>query len=60
MSNLVIYLNQALLFKWYAIRCDSKNIQEKDICLKGIGLHAQNTVTILDSMINIIRGGGLV
>ena len=29
---------------------------QKDMCLKDIGLHAQNMITILGSMINIIGG----
>ena len=36
--------------------CGSKNVHQKDMCLKEIGLHAQNKISILGSTINIIGG----
>ena len=38
------------------VRCGLKNIYQKDMCLKEIGLHAQNIVIILGSIVNIIEG----
>ena len=39
---------------WYMVRCGSKNGHQKDICLKQIGLCAQNMVTVLGSIDNMI------
>lgn len=36
------------------VRCGAKNGCQKDIFLKGIGAHAQNMMTILSSVVNII------
>jgi hypothetical protein len=36
------------------VRCGSKNGYKKDMCLKRIGLHAQNILTILGLIGNII------
>ena len=38
------------------VRCGSKNGHQKDMCLKEIGLRAQNMLTILGSIVNIIGG----
>ena len=38
------------------VGCGSKNKHQKDMCLKEIELHAQNPLTILRSIANIIRG----
>ena len=45
-------LTQIPIFEWF--RCGFKNIYQKDMCSKKIGLRAQNMITILDSIINII------
>ena len=38
--------------------CGSKNGYQKDIFLKRIGLRAQNRMTVLNSIVNIIGCGG--
>jgi hypothetical protein len=48
------------------VKCTTKNGHQKDMCLKGNGLHVQNMLTIVGSIVNIIgpreeggaRGGG--
>ena len=41
------------------VRCESKNRHQKGIMyLKEIALNAQNLLTILGSVVNIIEGGG--
>ena len=40
------------------VKCGSKNRHQKDMCLKEIGLTAQNMFTILGSIVNIIGPGG--
>ena len=43
------------IFEQYVLWCNSKNGNQKDMCnLKGIGLHAQNMITIT-CFINIIE-----
>ena len=42
--NWVTYLNETPTFKWYVVRCGSKNVYKKDICLKDIRLHAHNVM----------------
>ena len=44
---------------WYVDRCGSKNIYQKDKCLKEIELHAPNMITIPGSIVNKIRGEGV-
>ena len=34
--------------------CGSKNGHQEGVCLKEIGLHAQNMLSILGSMVNMI------
>ena len=34
----------------------AKNKNHEDMCLKDIGLHVQNTLTILSLIVNIIEG----
>ena len=58
MPNLVTFLHWEPLSGWYAVGCSSKNGYQKDICLQEIGLYAQNVITILSSIINIIRSEG--
>ena len=54
MSDSVIYLNQTPIFEWCVIRCGSKNKYQKDVCLKESELQAQNLITILGSIVNIM------
>ena len=43
----------------YVGRCGSKNGYQKDMCLEDIGLCAQNMITMIGSIVNIIwKGGG--
>ena len=44
------------MFEWYVVMCVSKNEHEKNMCSKEIGLRAQNILTILNLLINKIRG----
>ena len=54
--NSITYFDWTPLFEWYVVRCSSKNGDQKDMCLKEIGLHAQNMITILGSIVNISGG----
>ena len=57
MSNLVTYLHWAPIFEYYVVWFGSNNEYHRGIvCFKAIGLHAQNTTTILGSMVNMIGG----
>ena len=38
-------------YMWYVVWCGSKNEYQRDMCLKEIGVHAKNTVSILSSTI---------
>ena len=38
------------------VRCGSKNRHQKDKCLEEIRLCVQNTLTIIGSIIDIVRG----
>ena len=38
------------------VRRSSKNGYQKDMCLKGIGLRAQNMITIIGPIVNILGG----
>ena len=42
------------IFKCYVVRCGSKNWQQKDMWLKEIELCAQNMLTILSLIVNMI------
>ena len=42
------------IFEWEVVDCRSKNEQQKDMCLEEIGLCAQNMLTILSSIVNMI------
>ena len=55
MPNLVTYLNMTSMLQWYVIRCGSKIEHQKYTCLKEIGLHAQNVITITHLTFNIIE-----
>ena len=54
--NLITYLTCTPIFEWYVVWCGYKNEYKKDMCLKEIGLHAQNMITILSFTINMIGG----
>lgn len=53
----VIYLDLTLAFEWYMVRCGSKSNHEK-ACFKDVGLRALNTLTTLNSIVNIIGAQG--
>ena len=55
-SNIAIMWT--LIFEWYVVRGGSKNGPQKDMYLNKIGQHVQNMLTILDSIVNNIGGGG--
>lgn len=42
------------VFEGYVVKCGSKTERQKNMCLKHIGLQAQNIVTILDFIVNTI------
>ena len=52
--DLVAHLNWKPMFEWYVIWCGCKDGYHKDMCLKRVRLHAQNMITILGSIVNII------
>ena len=53
-NNLVTYLNQIPI---YVVWCGSNNGYQKGImCLKEIGIHAQNMITVLGTIVNITGG----
>ena len=54
--NLITYLTCTPIFEWYLVWCGYKNEYKKDMCLKEIGLHAQNMITIVSLTINMIGG----
>ena len=54
--NLITYLTCTPIFEWYVVWCGYKNEYQKDMCLKEIGLYAQNMITILSLTINMIGG----
>lgn len=51
---LITFLVGTPIFEWYV----SKDRDHRDMSSKEIGLSAQNMISILDSTINIIGGGG--
>ena len=46
------------IVEWYVVRCKSKIWHQKDMCSKEIGLCAQNMLTIVAPVMNMICGGG--
>ena len=42
------------IFEWHVVRWGSKNGHQKYMYLKEIGLRAQNMLTILGSLVNMI------
>ena len=55
--NSFTHLTQTTIFEWYVVCCGFKNGRQKYTCLKEIGLHAQDMITILGSIFNIIDRG---
>ena len=55
---LIIFLVGTPIFEWYVVWCVSKDRHHRDVCSKEIGLCAQIMISVLDSTINIIGGGG--
>ena len=52
----IIFLYHTPTHEWRGNRCGSWNGYQKGMCLKEIGLHAQNMLTILSLIVNIIDG----
>ena len=48
------FFNQTAIFEWFVIMRVSTNGHQNETCLKEIELHAQNMMTILGSIGNII------
>jgi hypothetical protein len=48
------FLSEYPIFQWCVVRCGSKDGHQKEISLIEIGLHAQNLLAILGSIVNII------
>ena len=46
MLIIVVIFNHTHVFEWYVIRCGSKNMHGKHMCLEEIGLHDENKVSI--------------
>jgi hypothetical protein len=45
------------LFEWYVVTCGSKGGHQKDIiCVKEIGLRAQNMLIMLRSIVSMVWG----
>lgn len=53
-ANLIPYLDRTPAFEWYVVRHVSKNGCHKDMCLREIALCAQNMVSVLISIVDII------
>ena len=56
--NLDTYLNWTPIFEWRMVWCGSKNGYQEDMYVEEFRPHAQNMITILDSTVHIIGGGG--
>ena len=54
--NSIIYLNHTPIFECYAVKCGCKNEVKKDMYLEDIDFCTQNMWTILDSLVNVVRG----
>ena len=52
----IISLYHIPILEWLGNKCGSWNGYQKGMCLKEIGLHAQNMLTILSLIVNIIDG----
>ena len=56
----VTHLKQTPIFEWCVVGCGSQHRHQEDIMyLKEIGLHAQNLLIFLSSIVNIIGGTDL-
>ena len=68
MAISVTYLSRTPIFEWYVFRCGSKNVYKinriflvlKKHLFKKIGLHAQNIIIILGTVVNHIGGTYMV
>ena len=49
-----------LIFEGHVVRCGSKNQHPSHMCLKEIGLCAQNMLVILGSRVNMIGRGPIM
>jgi hypothetical protein len=54
-NTTIIWTTTYLSGVWVKRRCGSKNLHPKDMCFKEIRLHAQNMLTIMGSIVNMIR-----
>ena len=60
MLNLVSYVNQTPIFDmWLGVAPRNVFIPKRHV-FKETGLHAQNIISILGSIVNIIGGGGSI
>ena len=55
--NLGTHLNQTPIFEWHAVWYHSKNGYHEDTCQKATGMCAQNMITTLTSIVNLIGTG---
>jgi hypothetical protein len=53
-SNIVIIWT--CISEWYVVIYGSNDGHQNDTCFKEIGLHAQNMLAILHSIVNIVGG----
>ena len=56
-AYLITHFTWTPIFEWCVVRCDSKSIYQKDICLQEIGLHAQNMIIVLGSIFDRLCKG---
>ena len=54
MPNSITSLDQTPMFESYVNKCDSNNGYQNGVCLREIGPHAQNMLSIIGSIFNII------
>jgi hypothetical protein len=52
---LVNFLNMTPIFEWHMVWCGPKNGHHTNICVKEIEQHAQNMITVLNTIVNIMR-----
>ena len=53
---MVTFKNWTAMLEWHVVRCGYKIRHQQDMFPKEIGLHAQNLLYILTSIVNIISG----
>jgi hypothetical protein len=51
----VTYLNRTPIFEWYVVACGFKNGCKENMGVKKIGLHVQNMISIIGSIVNKIE-----